>query len=209
MKIKAVHIIGIIFAAVIIAGGYFFAQMQKPVISGDQFVDYAAGLNLNTTQFKSCFESSKYDSEIRSDLNEGIKLQVSGTPSFYVNGELVASATYTTLKTKIDSVLANESSTNTIKLGSLPPKGNSSARVVVVEFSDYQCPFCRRVEPTVEKIISEYVEKIKFVYMDLPLYSIHKFAGQASNAARCANEQGKFWEYHDVLYDRQDEWALS
>jgi protein-disulfide isomerase len=209
MKIKAIHIIGILVVVAVIAGGYFFAQQQQPIVSGDKFVDYATELNINATQFRACLNSNKYDSGIKSDSNEAIRLKVGGTPTFFVNGQEIAGGTYNDLKAAIDTALANETLTNTVNLGNLPPKGNLSARVVVVEFSDFQCPFCQRAETTVKKIISDYGDKIKFVYMDLPLTNIHRFAEKSSNAARCANEQGKFWEYHDILYFRQSEWALS
>ncbi|MBS3055775.1 MAG: thioredoxin domain-containing protein [Candidatus Aenigmarchaeota archaeon] len=208
MKIKTVHILGIIILVAVIAGGYMFSQQQQPIVSGDQFVSYAGELKLDTTQFKSCFDSSKYESQIQSDRNEGLRLQVKGTPTFYVNGQEILGGTYDDLKAAIDSALAGGSA-NTVNLGQLPPRGNSSSNVVVVEFSDFQCPFCKRAEPTIKKILSDYGDKIKFVYMDFPLTQIHRFADRAANAARCANEQGKFWEYHDILFDRQSEWALS
>jgi len=209
MRIKTVHIIGILIVVAVVAGGYLFAQQQQPLVSGEQFVSYAGELKLDTSQFKACFESSKYESQIQADRNEGIRLQVRGTPTFFVNGQEILGGTYNDLKNAIDGALANSSSINTVILGTLPPAGNASASVVVVEFSDFQCPFCKSAESTVKKILSDYSGKIKFVYMDFPLTQIHRFADRAANAARCANEQGKFWEYHDLLFERQSEWALS
>ena len=209
MKIKTVHIVGILVVVAVIAGGYFFSQQQQPIISGDQFVSYAGELKLDTAQFKTCLDSSKYESQILSDRNEGIRLQVQGTPTFFVNGHEILGGTYTDLKTAIDSALASGTNNNSVNLGQLPPKGNLSSNVIVAEFSDFQCPFCRAAEPTVKRIISEYSDKIKFVYMNFPLTQIHRFADKSANAAECANEQGKFWEYHDILFDRQSEWALS
>ena len=87
-----------------------------------------------------------------------------------------------------------------------PVKGNKDARFTIVEFSEYQCPFCsRHVKNTVPQLDKEYVQtgKVKYVFRDLPLESIHKNAFKASEAAHCANEQGKFWQMHDRLFDNQ------
>jgi protein-disulfide isomerase len=84
-----------------------------------------------------------------------------------------------------------------------PTWGNSNAPVTIVEFSDYQCPFCARVVPTLDRIKKEYgPEKVRIVFRDMPLPS-HPRAPAASLAAHCANEQGKFWEYHNILFENQ------
>jgi protein-disulfide isomerase len=83
-----------------------------------------------------------------------------------------------------------------------PFKGEENAPVTIIEFSDYQCPFCKKVEPTINQIIETYGDKIRFVYRDFPL-GFHKYAQKAAEAAECADEQGKFWEYHDKLFENQ------
>lgn len=84
-----------------------------------------------------------------------------------------------------------------------PMRGNPNAPVTIIAFSDYQCPFCKRAEPTVEKVLKDYGDKVRFVYRDFPL-SFHKFAREAAEAANCANSLGKFWPYHDKLIAAQD-----
>jgi protein-disulfide isomerase len=81
-----------------------------------------------------------------------------------------------------------------------PSKGSEDAPVTIVKFEDYQCPFCKQVQPTVTELLSRYNGKIRLVHKDLPLDSIHPRARQAAEAARCAGEQGGFWSYHDILY---------
>ncbi|MGZ8532966.1 MAG: thioredoxin domain-containing protein [Candidatus Binatia bacterium] len=81
-----------------------------------------------------------------------------------------------------------------------PFKGPAKAPVTIVEFSDFHCPFCRRVIPTLAQLESQYGEKIKLVFRDFPIESLHPGATKAHEAARCANEQGKFWLYHDKLF---------
>jgi protein-disulfide isomerase len=93
-----------------------------------------------------------------------------------------------------------------------PVLGDKDAPVTIVEFSDFQCPFCARFRTqTFEQIKTEYIDtgKVKFVYKDFPLDSIHSNARSAAEAAECANEQGKFWEYHDLLFEKQREWASA
>lgn len=81
-------------------------------------------------------------------------------------------------------------------------KGDAKAPVTIVEFSDYQCPFCTRFYQTEKQIDEQYVKtgKVKFVYRDFPL-SFHQNAQKAAEAAECAGEQGKYWEMHDKLFD--------
>jgi protein-disulfide isomerase len=80
-----------------------------------------------------------------------------------------------------------------------PAKGPSSAPIELIEFSDFQCPFCQRANPTVEQVLSTYGDKIHFVYRHFPLPS-HPNARPAAEAAQCAAEQGKFWAFHDRLF---------
>lgn len=81
-----------------------------------------------------------------------------------------------------------------------PAIGPANAPITIVEWSDYQCPFCKRAHPTVEQVLSEYKDKIRFVYLDFPL-SFHQRAWPASVAVHCAEDQGKFWEYHRNLFE--------
>ena len=93
-----------------------------------------------------------------------------------------------------------------------PILGNPDAPVTIVEFGDYQCPFCKRLFETSEKeVIEKYVKtgKAKLVYRDFPLSSIHQMAQKSAEASECADEQGKFWPYHDMLYDRQDRLSVE
>jgi len=96
-----------------------------------------------------------------------------------------------------------------VSLDDDPFKGNPNAPVTVVEFSDFQCPFCLRFYiQTLPAIEENYIDtgKIKFVYRDFPIDSIHPNARPVHIAAECADEQGKFWEYHDVLFENQGQW---
>ena len=93
-----------------------------------------------------------------------------------------------------------------------PSRGKADARVTIVEFTDYQCPFCSRyVRETYPQLDKEYVQtgKVKYVLRDLPLEAIHPLAMKAAEAAHCAGEQGKYWEMHDRLFANQTELART
>ena len=82
-------------------------------------------------------------------------------------------------------------------------RGNPNAPITIVEFSDFECPFCQRFHPTVQQALDEYGDDVRWVYKHFPLDSIHPQARPAANAAECAGEQGKFWEFGDELFVNQ------
>ncbi|MCI0569407.1 MAG: DsbA family protein [Myxococcaceae bacterium] len=83
-----------------------------------------------------------------------------------------------------------------------PSKGPENAPVTIVEFSDFQCPFCSRVIKTLDDVVKEYDGKVRLVFRHFPL-DFHKQAPKAAEAAMCAADQNKFWEYHDALFANQ------
>jgi protein-disulfide isomerase len=87
----------------------------------------------------------------------------------------------------------------TVATDGAPVRGNANAPVTIVEFSDFQCPFCARAEGEIVKVRDTYKDQVKIVYKDYPL-PIHPNAPKAAEASRCAREQDKYWEYHDVLF---------
>lgn len=91
-------------------------------------------------------------------------------------------------------------------MGDSPSKGNKDAKLTLIEFSDYQCPFCgRHAGATVPQIDKDYIVtgKVRYVFRDFPLESIHAQAAKAAEAAHCAGDQGKYWEMHDKLFANQ------
>ena len=90
-----------------------------------------------------------------------------------------------------------------------PIMGDPNAPITIIEFSDFQCPFCARFHTqTLPSILDEYIDqgKVKLVFRDFPIQSIHPNALPASIAAECANDQNKFREMHDILFEKQNEW---
>jgi len=90
-----------------------------------------------------------------------------------------------------------------------PTLGSAESRIVVEEFSDFQCPACKSAQSVVDDINSTFGDKIYFKYRHYPLVTIHTQAFRAALAAECANDQGKFWEFHDILFDKQPNFSRA
>ncbi len=113
------------------------------------------------------------------------------------------------------NVVANEPSGNTGVAGNINPSiesndpvlGDKNAKITIVEYSDFQCPFCERAYSgaVAQFLASDYFKKgqVNLIYKHFPLTSIHPYAQKAAEAAECANRQGKFWEYHNMLFENQ------
>lgn len=93
-----------------------------------------------------------------------------------------------------------------------PYIGSKNAKLTIVEFSDFQCPYCKKFrDDTFDQIKQQYVDtgKVKFVYRNFPLTSIHPMAEKTAEAGECAYEQGKFWEYHDKIFAEQSSLSID
>lgn len=122
-----------------------------------------------------------------------------------IAGALIAGAIIFTNTKKDDSQKTEKLK---IEVGINPVRGEKNAKVEIVTFSDYQCPFCGRGESVVTEIMKAYPKDVKVAFRNFPLSS-HKYAEKAAEAAECAMEQQKFWEYHDLLFAKQEEWSGS
>jgi len=80
-------------------------------------------------------------------------------------------------------------------------RGAANAKVTLVEYSDLECPFCKRFHPTVQQLLSEYPNDVRWVYRHFPLEQLHSQAPKEAEATECAGEQGKFWEMTDLIYE--------
>ena len=88
-------------------------------------------------------------------------------------------------------------------------KGNADAEVVLVEYSDLQCPACRAVFPIIQELDQEFGDELRIEYRHFPLTQIHQHAELAARATEAAGVQGKFWEMHDLLFEKQPIWSAS
>lgn len=84
-------------------------------------------------------------------------------------------------------------------------KGPAEAPIEIIEYSDFQCPACQKAQPELDKLFAAHPEKIRLIFHHFPL-PMHRWAAIAHQSAECAHEQGKFWEYHDRLYQHQKDW---
>ena len=103
------------------------------------------------------------------------------------------------LREKVAVTVSLEPPRQKVEIAGHPAKGPKGAPIELVEFSDFQCPFCQRANPTVEQVLKTYGDKIHFVYRHYPLPN-HPNARPAAEAAACADEQGRFWQFHDELF---------
>lgn len=118
-------------------------------------------------------------------------------------GAGLAALNYYTRPPKPPEVNPTEVKLSDVLVPGRPEKGNPDARVAIVEFSDLQCPSCRRGNETVEQILLRYPNKIRLVYRHYPL-DIHERARLYAQAAEAAHRQGKFWEMQDLIFNEQD-----
>jgi len=134
-----------------------------------------------------------------------------------LNSDTVTQSDLDTAIAKLESKIASIKSPSgqpsqpiRISVDNDPVRGNPDAPITIIEFSDFQCPFCARFHvQTLPSILEEYIDtgKVNLVYRDFPIQSIHPNALPAAVAAECANEQGKYWQYHDTLFERQTSWS--
>jgi protein-disulfide isomerase len=186
---------------------------------------------------RDCLESGRLAMTVQADMVEGRSLGVNGTPTFYVNGyPVVGAQPFQVFRTAIsmaeegrlaeaftqrprpDDGKARATATALaaqpvdVPLGNTPTKGNLDAPVTIVEYSDYQCPFClRNFQETLPELES-YIDagQVRYVFKDFPIHSIHPQAQKAHESARCAREldgEDAFWEMHDLLFASQNDWA--
>ena len=88
-----------------------------------------------------------------------------------------------------------------VAVGDAPLQGKRNAQVTIIEFADFECPYCQKIYPELKKLESEFPDKVAIAYKDFPL-PMHKHAEKAAEAARCAGAQGKYWEFHDSLFEK-------
>jgi protein-disulfide isomerase len=178
------------------------------------FKTLAGDLGVDQTQFDACLDDGKYASKVSADLQEGLAQGVTGTPAFRINGAEVSGAQpFSVFQEQIDYYLAGgQAPTLEVTADSYRSLGQADAPVVVTEFSDYQCPACAQVEQLmIPEMIAQYVDtgKVRFVYREFPISSIHPDAQKAAEAAVCAGEQGNYWDMHQKLFASQSEWTAE
>jgi protein-disulfide isomerase len=220
-------------------------------LSSGNYSEWAAMLGLDMDQFNQSIAGHKNQTRIKEDSTLGNSIGAGGTPTFFINGQLLVGAVpFENFKQVIDAELAKSDAllkTHTLDANfykvavdenvknakplqpPAPPQpqvfnvqfraddpvaGPKFAKVTIVEFSEFQCPFCGRVEPTLKQIRTTYGDSVRIVWKHQPL-PFHPNAMPAAEASEAARKQGKFWEMHDLMFanqsllspDKYEEWA--
>lgn len=203
------------------------AADPSAVLEIESLKEYAKELSLDEGKFASCLDDGNYEGYVKKDISQAEEAGISGTPGFLVNGLVISGAQpYLVFKDVLEYELAGgdwdnpeenvaylvdgnkkngEISTErqTVETGDAPAKGEKNAPITMVEFSDFECSYCGRFyTQTLSQIEENYIKtgKVRLVYKHLPLTLIHKYAQKAAEASMCADKQGKFWEYHNLLF---------
>jgi protein-disulfide isomerase len=193
-------------------------------IGKDDLLRYAKQLGLNIDLFQNALESHLYRPMIDENLEEAKGLGVTGTPTFFVNGkQIVGAQSLQVLQAAVDHALglpANPSAgtdaqptgngagtplsdrIEKVEITGSPIRGPTDGPVTIVEFSDFQCPFCARVLPTLQELERQYPKGVRWVFKNYPL-DFHPDSLLAHKAALAAGEQGHFWEMHDLIFANQ------
>jgi len=191
----------------------------QPVASGDGTIaSLVSEIDVDVDKFTECIEDNDFTSEIAKDTSDGQAAGITGTPGFVVGtldkdgnvkGSIISGAQpFAVFKDAIDKALDGDGSEDvTVSIDDDPLKGDKNkAKVALVEFSDYECPFCQRFHTeTFDQIISTYVDtgKIVYVYRDFPLSFHEPKASEAASAANCVKEvagDDKYFEFSKLYY---------
>lgn len=163
-----------------------------------QLKAWATELALDRNQFDTCLDSGVKAKLVQTDFDQGERDGVTGTPQFYINGESLPGAQpYSAFEDIIERQLGNFASSGDHSFGA------EDAPVVIIEYADFQCPFCRQANQTLDQLLNDYSGKVRQVYRHFPL-SFHEHAQKAAEASECAADQGEFWLYHSLIYANQE-----
>lgn len=208
-------------------GGTAVTAKSADLLSVESIKKYAKELKLNTKDFNACLDNGDKAQRVGDEFAEGNSYGVTGTPGFFVGNAYLAGAyPYEWFQKVIDfqlnggnwsrptadvKELVDKDETNgeiiildrVPEIGSAPSLGSGDAKLTIIEYSDFECPFCARFHKDTWGLLKQnYVDtgKVKFAYKQYPL-SFHPSAQKLAEASLCANDQGKFWEMYDKLFE--------
>lgn len=222
--------VSIILAGVIVAGAILFTHLypggspavaanaqNQPASAQEQlspalYAQLAKALGADAAKFQSCVDAKTYQAKIDTDAAEAGKAGGQGTPFTVIYDTKTKKAIpisgalpYEQIKAAIEN-LGTQGTASTIR----PPSasdhliGSPDAPIVLVEYSDFECPYCKMIHPTLAQIVSESNGKIAWAYRNFPLYQIHPQATPAANAAECIAAQlgnDAFWKFANTIFE--------
>ena len=191
------------------------------------FVMISPKLFTRVSKFEKCVDGGKYASRVSADQSAGETIGVQGTPATFINGYMIGGAyPYSAVKDVIDDLLADKTpfiddyKTIGLDSGELPKvnlpttfenavwQGPDSAKVTIVEYSDFECPYCARFATVMDQVLANYGDKVRFTYRHFPL-SFHKSAQKAAEAFECAKDQNKAWDLYGKMFDLSNDSKLT
>ena len=192
-----------------------FANRSR--LKPENLLDYARQLKLDIARFQQRLQSGYYKAAVEKDIALANSLAIHATPTFLINGQkLVGAQSAERLKWAIDAALdprnagealpplePTKAILKKLDFSHSPVRGNKDAPITIIEFSDMQCPFCAAVTPTLRQLMTQYPNKIKWVFKNFPL-EFHADSPLAHRAVLAAGQQGKFWEMHDLIFADQN-----
>lgn len=204
-------ILAIAVAALI---GIFLLFNKSATPSGQApklFQSYARELSLDIEKFNADYNRSSTADRINSDLDRGTKAGVNATPGLFINGKKLEQnpRDYVSLKGLIEHALSSGEADKTDTQPNDHIRTGADAKVTLLEYGDFQCPACGSFYPLLKQLEAEYGERVRVIFRHFPLTNSHPNAFAGARAAEAAGAQGKFFEMHDLLYERQDAWTKN
>lgn len=202
---------GVIIFVIFVVGLLWLAQEDAKTTSNEDqeivatFEQYATELGLDIEKFRADYQGEEARRHIAKDVEDANRLGVNATPTLMIDNKKLEYQTVEDIKGAIDAKIAE----NVVQEITDPEhtKGSENPKVIIVEFSDFQCPACAGFTPFMEQVLNDYPENVALQYRHFPLDMIHPYADAAARAAEAAAAQGKFWEMHDLLFERQQDWS--
>jgi len=198
----------------------------------DVFIPYGEAVGVDTAQYTACVESDKYADAVQADLEYGASRGIRSTPSFFINDQPLIGAQPLAAFEQAFATISGGGELASVKArdNELPPEfavptpaaialdgdttafamGDPDAAVTIVEYTDYQCPFCNRhAQETMPQLIENMIDtgRVYYVIKDFPLDQLHAEAREAALSARCAGEQDAYLEMHDAIFASQSVWS--
>lgn len=187
---------------------------QQPTVTLASIIEKSGA---DTSKVMKCLNDGQFADKVNEQTQNGSKAGVNGTPGNFIllangQGEAIAGALpFEQLKPVLDAYLKDGKSANTVALSNLQAvsdsdhiRGSNNAKITVVEYSDYDCPFCSRFHTTMQQVLSEYEGDVRWVYRHYPIPQLHPNANKMSQASECiADQNGEeaFWKFSDAYYE--------
>ena len=207
------QIAGAIIVAGIIIGGAILLKDNNSAQRVDER-PIAKTIGLNVKAFDACLESGKFKDKVQASIDDGTQAGVNGTPSSFILKDgmvidtIAGAQTFAKIMEQIKNSEKNDKKALDIKIAPVAPddhiRGDANAKIIIVEYSDLDCPFCKTFHRTMNQVIDQKEINVAWVYRHYPLSQIHPGAFQKAEETECAWEQKGnegFWKYADALFE--------